>query len=61
MAKKWTVISDDKVRHIWKCENEDCDVGDPSTEIEPSYYTNNGTPVCDCGEDMVYIRTEILK
>lgn len=57
----WTVIDDAKVRHIWA--NPD---GSGEISIEPSWYADNGTPVCDSnsdfdGDDMIYVRTEILK
>ena len=45
---------------IWKCS--ECA---NQVSIPPTFYENNGTPICDgngCGgEDMVYVRTEILK
>ena len=65
MAKsKWTVIDDSKIRMIWACDDAECDSkemirGGSEVEIEPSFYQNNGTPVCECGSDMVYVRTEI--
>lgn len=59
--KSWKVIPDDKVRHVWA--NPD---GSGETTIAPAWYADNGTPVCDddsdfSGEDMIYIRTEIMK
>ncbi len=58
MPKKqqWVVISDDKIRHIWKCP--DCD---KRAIINPEWYTDNGTPTCECGQDMRYEKTEIRK
>ena len=52
---KWETIKDDKIRHIWECENNKCD----SVYIEPSWYADNGTPICNCGDDMIYSHTEI--
>lgn len=61
MARKsknqWSRINDNKVRHIWKCE-DGCD----EVWVSPDWYSNNGTPVCgECDCDMVYVRTEIRK
>lgn len=51
----WQIIDDNKIRHVWRCaECED------EVNIEPSWYQNNGTPVCsDCDTDMEYLHTEI--
>jgi len=58
--QKWTKIADNKIQMIWKCS--ECA---NQVSIPPTFYENNGTPICDgngCGgEDMVYVRTEILK
>jgi hypothetical protein len=56
----WQTIDDSNVRHIWA--NPD---GTGEITIDPTWYANNGTPVCDDntdfpGEDMIYVRTEIL-
>ena len=62
MAKKWKKIADNKVRMIWACEVMACDAKDThgqECEIEPTFYQDNGIPVCECGCDMVYLRTEI--
>lgn len=55
----WETIEDNKVRHIWKCTDDECDCDHEEIEIWPSWYTDNGTPICDNGVDMVYQRTEI--
>ena len=55
----WKTIPDADVRHICQCEDEKCDCGRPCVEISPTFYTENGTPMCECGDDMVYVRTEI--
>jgi len=59
-ADNWKTIDDSKVRHIWT--NPD---GTGEIAVEPDWYANNGTPVCDWntdwdGQDMIYARTEIL-
>jgi hypothetical protein len=62
MSKKnelWKTINDANIRHIWA--NPD---GSGETAIEPSFYAESGTPVCDSdsdfdGDDMIYVRTEI--
>jgi hypothetical protein len=56
---KWKKIEDCKVRHIWECQEEDCSEDNMSCDVSPEWYEDNGTPVCGCGVDMVYVRTEI--
>lgn len=58
--KKWKTVDDSLVRHIWA--NPD---GTGEITIDPAWYANNGTPICDddsdfAGDDMIYVRTEIL-
>lgn len=66
-TKLWKTIDDDKIRHVWSTPD-----GKREITVEPSWYAENGTPVCSCededenghnfdGEDMIYIRTEILE
>ena len=55
----WIPINEDNVRHVWA--NPD---GSGEITVSPDWYADNGTPVC-CdpdfdGEDMLYVRTEIL-
>jgi len=57
----WEKIDDNKVQSYWKCEEEDCTEGNMDAVIEPTWYQNNGTPVCGCGYDMMYQHTEIIK
>lgn len=56
MAENWKTVADEKIRHIW--------VGDDGEEISvsPDWYADNGTPVDpETGDDMSYVRTEILE
>lgn len=64
MAKKvWTTISDSKVRHVWAWPD-----GTHETTVDPTFYADSGTPICGDdaeeagfeGDDMIYVRTEIL-
>lgn len=66
-TKPWKTIEDNKIRHVWATPD-----GKREITVEPSWYQHNGTPVCDYddqdadgnsfdGEDMIYIRTEILE
>ena len=49
------IIEDHKVFMFWKCE--DCDY---VTEVLPTFYQDNGTPVCvECDRDMFYSHTEV--
>jgi len=57
--EQWVTVANQNIRHLWACNNQECDQGNPSVYISPTFYENNGTPVCDCDEDMVYSRTEV--
>ncbi len=52
---KWKKIADSKVRNIWVCPNKKCD----RSVVSPDWYAGNGTPMCECDEDMEYSHTEI--
>jgi hypothetical protein len=58
--QRWRKIADNKVLLVWR--HEDCG---NTVKLPPTFFENNGTPICDnegcCGDDMQYIRTEILK
>lgn len=56
----WVEIDDKKVRHVWKCET--CG---KTVTVSPDFYASSGTPICSgpkkCeGNDLVYVRTEII-
>ena len=55
---EWKKIEDSKVRHLWECQDEECENSEV-VMVNPTFYEENGTLVCYCGEDMRYIRTEI--
>lgn len=51
----WKKIKDENVKMIWVCS--ECK---NKFVISPTFYQNNGTPVCDeCSEDCNYLYTEI--
>ena len=59
----WTIITDDRVRHVWVCP--DCGF---TASVGPDYYADRGTPMCmatdddsgyECDADMDYSHTEI--
>jgi hypothetical protein len=51
----WLIIKDSMVKHVWECA--DCN---NRAEVEPWWYSENGTPVCErCDIDMEYYRTEL--
>ena len=52
-------IEDSDVRSIWKCEESECDSEEKEVVLDPTYYQDNGTPTCECGEDMIYSHTEV--
>ena len=58
MAENWKKIKDSDVIHIWgnTCDEPTCE---NEIAIPPTFYEENGTPMCACGEDMTYLRTEI--
>ena len=54
----WKKIDDKNVLHVWeKADSDDCEENVGKVKIPPSWYENNGTPICDCGEDMAYSHT----
>jgi hypothetical protein len=56
MSELWKPIPDHEVLLIWKSGHCGCD---KTAEIPPTFFEENGTPLCDCGDDMIYVRTEI--
>jgi hypothetical protein len=63
--EKWQTIPDDKVLHIWKCTQDDCEAANgeeanPEVAVNPNFYQESGEPVCGaCDADMEYQRTDI--
>ena len=56
----WKEIPDDKVRLIWECTCKNCNCPwDEWIEVSPTFFQDNGTPQCECGCDMDYVKTEI--
>lgn len=51
---KWTTIEDRLVRHIWVSEDGE------EVIVDPTAYADIGTPIDENGNDMSYVRTEIL-
>lgn len=58
--KNWKAIQDHHVRAIWRCTDEDCECEKYDCIINPDWYQQNGTPMCNDGIDMEYIRTEVV-
>ena len=62
--RKWKTIEDKYVRHVWTCKDElehGCLLKGMPAHVAAEAYAEMGTPVCpECGEDMDYVRTEIL-
>ena len=64
MATKstWQKIGDEQVRHLWSCDTKSCVKHGQQITVDPSFYSNSGTPICEeCGNDLRYHGTEILK
>lgn len=58
---KWKKINDCKVLCFWKkADTDDCQESEDIISVTPDWYEQNGTPICSCGEDMVYSHTEIV-
>lgn len=58
----WEKIQDDQIQHVWeKADDDDCEECPGTVVVPPGWYEDNGTPICDCGQDMAYSHTEILK
>ena len=56
----WKPIPDEQVRCVWGKEDAADHCDSPNVVwVSPDWYERNGTPCCACGEDMVYLRTEI--
>ena len=58
----WKKIEDAKVRHTWVSNPDCCECEVNDTEpvlISPTFYQDNGEPICMCGTDMIYSHTEI--
>ena len=57
----WKKVPDACVQHVWKRRaDDDCGEEPEDAVVPPTWYEENGTPMCSCGEDMVYSHTEIL-
>ena len=50
----WQTIPNENIRHVW-ADSEGNEV-----TVSPDWYEDNGTPIGEDGDDMVYVRTEIL-
>lgn len=56
---KWKTVSDENVLHVWQCEEDDCEFGNEDCDVPPTYYQDNGTPMCQCDCDMAYQYTKV--
>jgi len=53
----WKIVSDTKVRHIWRDTETD-----EEHIVPPTYYSESGTPINpENGDDMEYVRTEVFE
>jgi len=50
------IVNDEKIKMLWRCS--ECK---EEANVNPSFYQDNGTPMCEEGEDMDYIETNILE
>jgi hypothetical protein len=59
MKANWVEISDQNVRLVWRCEDEDCKCSKNECCVDPCNVGDIGTPICEDGTDMTYIKTQI--
>lgn len=60
MSPVWEKIPDTCVQSVWKkAEDDDCGQGPETVTLPPTWYEENGTPICQCGQDMVYSHTAV--
>jgi hypothetical protein len=60
--EQWVAVPDDSVRHVWcKADDDLCGEDTPDVEVPPYSYADAGTPICGCGADMAYVRTEVRR
>jgi len=52
-------ISESKVYLVWKRSQECICEDEEVIRIHPEWLQDNGTPMCNCGNDYVYTHTEI--
>ena len=57
--KNWKTIKPENVRMVWGCTDDDCDCSKEECITDGEWHEVNGTPVCDCGQDMSFLRTEV--
>ena len=51
----WVTVPDGMLRHVWANEQGE------EISVDPSFYADAGTPIDEeTGEDLSYVRTEIL-
>ena len=63
MSKKFVQVSVLDVLEYWACGNDECKkFHQPDVVVNPCWYQDNGTPVCDkCDTDMVFHHVEVRK
>ena len=54
MSETWTTIPDQAIVNVWEDDEGN------EHRVYPSFYAEAGTPVSENGNDMVYIRSEVL-
>jgi len=53
---KEVIIPDEEIVMVWECP--ECKEG---CRVDPTFYQDNGTPMCQCGDDMEYKHTIIIE
>jgi hypothetical protein len=65
MAKRngFVVVPDSDILNVWECQYEYCNAPpkERRVEVDPTFYNDNGTPLCECGTDMSYVHTLVRK
>lgn len=56
--KNWKTIKESEYRLVWACTDDDCGC-DNEAHTDGNWHEINGTPICEEGRDMEYIRMEV--
>lgn len=55
----WKKLKEGQVQVVYQCLKEGCECENQTAEVDPSWHEENGTPMCNEGNDMSYMHTMI--
>ena len=62
MAKR-VIENWESIKTAWSCYNTECDEEVKDAVVSVDFFQENGTPICNCGDDMlmdeVYMEDEL--